>query len=67
MTLPGLDGMLDTGDDQPDPLDGLHARDHDSRRAGESGSCARSTVTVTYQSGTRQRTYTLTTFISAYS
>jgi prepilin-type N-terminal cleavage/methylation domain-containing protein len=67
MIFPGLDGNLNTGDDQQVPLSG-YTREIKIRDVSGSGGRLRSIeVQVKYQSGTSVRKYTLTTFISAYS
>jgi prepilin-type N-terminal cleavage/methylation domain-containing protein len=67
MTFPGLDGNLNTADDQQVPLSGYQREIKIRDVAGTGGRLRSIEVTVTYQSGTHVRKYTLTTFISAYA
>ncbi len=65
--LPGRDQTLYTADDQTITL-GQYTREIAIRDvANENGQLRSVTVTITYQNGPTKRTYTLSTFISAYS
>jgi type II secretory pathway pseudopilin PulG len=65
--LPGKDQILNTPDDQTIKLTGFTREILIRDVANENGDLRSVTVTVTYQNGPTKRTYTLTTFISAYS
>ena len=76
VTLPGPDQLLGTSDDTTNTLNGFTREIVIKDVANEPNACGavltpcmlRSiTVTVTYQSGTTKRTYTLTTYISSYA
>lgn len=67
MVMPGLDKLLNTADDAEIEMNG-YTREIAIRDVDGSGGQLRSiVVTMTYRNGTTERTYTLTTFISAYS
>ncbi|MEP7307739.1 MAG: prepilin-type N-terminal cleavage/methylation domain-containing protein [Acidobacteriota bacterium] len=67
MTMPGKDQMLGTSDDQTIPLS-QYTREISIRDvANENGQLRCVTVTIIYKSGPTKKTYTLVTFISAYS
>ena len=67
VTVPGRDQLFGTADDMTITLNSftreISIRDVDN----ENGQLRSITVTITYQNGPTHRTYTLTTFISAYS
>jgi hypothetical protein len=65
--LPGLDHLLGTPDDQTVSLSNFTREIQIRDVPGENGQLRSITVTVTYQAGSQQRTYTLTTYISAYA
>lgn len=65
--LPGKDQMLNTADDQVITLSGFTREIMIRDIPGENGQLRSIVVTIKYQNGTRIRTYTLTTYISAYS
>ena len=66
-TLPGRDQLLGTADDMAIILT-AYTREITIRDVpGENGQLRSITVTIVYQSGPTKRTYTLNTFISAYS
>ena len=67
MTLPGKDQMLGTADDQTITLSSYTREIAIRDVANENGQLRSIDVTITYQNGPTKRTYTLTTFISAYS
>jgi Tfp pilus assembly protein PilV len=77
MTTPGTDGLVNTADDGPIETVVLPGRTITltayTRQisiqdvTGENGQLRSITVTITYQNGRNTRTYTLTSFISAYS
>jgi prepilin-type N-terminal cleavage/methylation domain-containing protein len=67
MTMPGPDQLLGTSDDQVITLSGFTREIAIRDVSGENGNLRSITVTVVYQSGPTQRTYTLTSFISSYS
>ncbi len=77
LTTPGSDGLVNTADDGPTETmalpSGTVALDGYTREiaiedvANENGQLRSVIVTITYQSGPTKRTYTLTTFISAYA
>ncbi len=65
--LPGPDRVFGTADDKDVSLRG-YTREITIREVPDTGGQLRSiVVTVIYQSGSTRRTYTLTTFISAYA
>ena len=65
--LPGKDQLLGTADDQTLTLT-QYSREVSIRDvANENGQLRLVTVTMTYQNGPTKKTYTLVTFISAYS
>jgi type II secretory pathway pseudopilin PulG len=66
-SLPGPDQTAGTGDDTSITLTAYKRQIEITDVAGENGELRKIVVTVTYDSGRIQRTYTLTTFISAYS
>ena len=65
--LPGKDQLLGTADDQTITLNGYTRQIAITDVANENGDLRMIVVTITYQSGTSKRTYTLQTYISAYS
>ena len=65
--LPGKDQTLNTADDQVIPLSSFTREVLIRDVAGENGQLRSIVVTVKYQNGPTLRTYTLTTYISAYS
>jgi type II secretory pathway pseudopilin PulG len=65
--LPGIDQTMGTADDKTTTLNAYQRQIVITDVAGENGELRKVVVTITYSSGTIQRTYTLTTFISAYS
>jgi prepilin-type N-terminal cleavage/methylation domain-containing protein len=65
--LPGLDGALGTRDDRRIVLDGFTRKITIRDVPNESGKLRSIVVDITYRSGTFVRTYTLTTYISAYA
>ena len=65
--LPGKDGLLKTSDDQVITLSNFTREIMIRDIAGENGQLRSVVVTIKYQNGQRLRTYTLTTYISAYS
>ena len=67
VTLPGHDQILGTGDDTTITLAAYKRQIAITDVANENGELRQIVVTVTYENGTLKRTYTLTTFISAYS
>jgi hypothetical protein len=67
VTLPGPDQILFTADDRVITLSGYTRQIAITPVANESGQLRQITVTITYQNGPTLRTYTLTSFISAYS
>jgi type II secretory pathway pseudopilin PulG len=67
VTLPGPDQILGTADDTTVTLSAFQRQIAITDVAGENGELRMIVVTVTYDSGSARRTYTLTTFISAYS
>ncbi len=67
ITLPGKDQMLGTSDDLVTTLNGYTREIMIRNVPNENGQLRSITVTITYQNGPTKRTYTLSTFISAYS
>jgi hypothetical protein len=67
VTLPGPDQILGTADDRILTLTGYTRQITITDVANESGQLRQIVVTIKYQSGPTMRTYTLSTFISAYS
>lgn len=67
VTLPGMDRTLGTSDDAVVELLQYTRQITIRDVPGESGNLRTVTVTLKYQSGTTERTYTLHTLISAYS
>jgi type II secretory pathway pseudopilin PulG len=67
VSLPGPDQTAGTADDTTIRLTNYKREIAITDVAGENGELRQIVVTVTYDSGKIQRTYTLTTFISAYS
>ena len=67
ITLPGSDQQLDTADDRTVVLSGYTREIKIRDVSSENGQLRSIAVTVTYQSGSMKRTYTLSTFISVYS
>ena len=67
ITLPGKDQTLDTSDDQTVALSSFTREIKIADVANESGQLRSIRVTVTYRNGASIRSYTLTSFISAYS
>ena len=67
VTLPGTDQQLNTSDDQVIPLSTFTREIMITDVPGENGQLRSIVVTIKYQNGPRTRTYTLTTYISAYS
>ena len=67
VVLPGKDQTLGTADDQTTTLSQYRREISIRNVSNENGELRSITVTVTYQNGPTKRTYTLTTFISAYS
>jgi type II secretory pathway pseudopilin PulG len=65
--LPGPDQLLGTADDVTVTLNGYTREIWIRDVLNENGNLRQITVTITYQNGPTKRTYTLTTFISAYS
>jgi type II secretory pathway pseudopilin PulG len=65
--LPGKDQTLNTADDQIISLSSFTREILIRDVAGENGQLRSIIVTVRYRNGTTTRTYTLTTYISAYS
>ena len=65
--LPGKDQTLDTSDDQIITLSSFTRDIKITDVANQSGQLRSIVVTVTYKNGSAIRTYTLTSFISAYS
>lgn len=64
---PGIDQLLGTSDDRIDSL-GAFRREIEIRDVpGENNQLRSIKVTITYSTGAAQRTYTLSSFISAYS
>ncbi len=67
MTLPGPDQLIGTSDDRTVTL-AQYTREISIRDVpGENGQLRSIVVTIVYQNGPTRRTYTLSTFISAYS
>lgn len=67
VVLPGRDQLLGTGDDTTVTLSGYQRQITIRDIPNENGNLRSVTVSVTYQSGSTKRTYTLTTYISNYS
>ena len=67
ITLPGLDKLLNTADDSHVELNGYTREIKIRDVAGENGQLRSIAVTMIYRNGNTHRTYTLTTYISAYS
>jgi type II secretory pathway pseudopilin PulG len=67
MRLPGADGLLNTSDDRVIALSNFTREIMIRDVPGENGQLRSIVVTIKYQNGPRSRTYTLTTYISAYS
>jgi type II secretory pathway pseudopilin PulG len=67
VVLPGTDQTMGTADDTTTYLTAYQRQIAITDVAGENGELRQVVVTIKYSSGTIQRTYTLTTFISAYS
>jgi uncharacterized protein (TIGR02598 family) len=67
MTLPGKDQQLNTSDDQVVTLSGFTREIKIRDVANENGQLRSIVVTLKYKNGPTTRTYTLTTYISAYS
>jgi prepilin-type N-terminal cleavage/methylation domain-containing protein len=67
MILPGRDQLIGTSDDTSVALTAYTREIAIRDVANENGELRSITVTVTFLSGPTSRTYTLTTFISAYS
>jgi hypothetical protein len=65
--LPGKDQQLNTSDDQLIPLSSFTREVMIRDVPGENGQLRSIVVTIKYWSGPTTRTYTLTTYISAYS
>ena len=65
--MPGADKILGTADDRNLELTGFTREITIRDVEGESGQLRSVVVTVTYQNGPTHRSYTLTTYISAYS
>lgn len=65
--LPGRDQLLGTGDDTTITLNGYTREIRIRDVPNENGELRTITVTVIFQNGPTKRTYTLTTYISAYS
>ena len=65
--LPGTDRVFGTSDDRALVLSGYTREISIRDVAGEGGQLRSITVTVTFQNGTTQRIYTLTTLVSAYA
>jgi type II secretory pathway pseudopilin PulG len=66
-TLPGPDQLLGTADDTTVTLNGYTREIKIRDIPNENGELRLITVTITYQNGPTKRTYTLSTYISAYS
>jgi Tfp pilus assembly protein PilV len=66
-TLPGIDQVSGTSDDRTVELAGFTREIKIRDVAGENGQLREITVTITYTGAGRERTYTLTSFISAYA
>ena len=67
VTLPGKDQQLNTTDDQVITLSDFTREIMIRDLTGENGQLRSIVVTITYKNGATSRTYTLTTYISAYS
>jgi len=67
VTLPGIDTLLGTGDDGHIILSGYTREIKIRDVPGENGQLRSIEVTIVYQNGNSHRTYTLRSFISAYS
>ena len=67
ITFPGKDQTLGTADDQIVSLTQYKREIRIRDVANESGQLRSITVLITYQNGPTKRTYTLVTYISAYS
>jgi type II secretory pathway pseudopilin PulG len=65
--LPGKDQKLNTADDQITPLSSFTREIKIRDVINENGQLRQIDVTVKYRNGTTIRTYTLTTYMSAYS
>lgn len=66
-TLPGRDQLLGTADDTTVTLNGYTREIKIRDIPNENGELRSITVTVVFQNGPTRRTFTLTTYISAYS
>ena len=77
LKLPGNDGLVDTADDgaietidlpgQTVPLSNYTRKIKIDDVSSENGQLRQITVTITYQNGSINRSYVLTTYISSYS
>jgi hypothetical protein len=67
MTMPGKDQTLGTADDATVTLGGYTREIKIEDVPGENGQLRTITVIIKYQSGTTVRTYTLMSYLSAYS
>lgn len=67
VTLPGKDQVLNTADDQVITLNGYTRQIAITDISGTNGDLRQIVVTIIYTNGTRMRTYSLTTYISAFS
>jgi hypothetical protein len=67
VTLPGPDKLFNTPDDQVITLSGFTRQIQIQDVPGENGRLRSIVVTIKYTNGPTTRTYTLTTYISAYS
>jgi len=67
VTMPGKDQQLNTTDDQVITLSDFTREIMIRDITGENGQLRSIVVTITYKNGATSRTYTLTTYISAYS
>lgn len=65
--LPGRDGILQNADDQIVTLSQFTREIKITDVTGENGQLRSLVVTIIYYNGANKRTYTLSTFISAYS
>jgi hypothetical protein len=66
IVAPGADGLLGTSDDVRTPLNGF-TREIEIRDVAGSPALRQLRVVVRYQVGSQTRTFTLTTFVSAFS
>jgi prepilin-type N-terminal cleavage/methylation domain-containing protein len=66
IVLPGPDGKLGTADDVREPLDAFKRTIAITPVAGYTNSLNQVVVTVNYTTGRFQRSYTLTTYVSAF-